>query len=273
LIAERQTANVTDSGSIRYLGGMLSPTLRSLGTTDMNDTQTPSRLITWCGRLALLFLILVPLAVLCVKYGLLSYKVGLPVFALSCVGALVVLLILAIVSFLPRFRNQRKQALINSLFALPPVLLFGALMGPAGDFPPIHDITTNTDDPPVFVQGVIERGSDSNSLAIKPDVIAIQLESFPDLGTIVTELSAADARARTVSVAESLGWEVYNNDPNAGIVEASYTSFWFGFVDDIVIRIRQTETGTELDLRSISRVGQGDLGANAKRISAFISRF
>ena len=50
-------------------------------------------------------------------------------------------------------------------------------------------------------------------------------------------------------------------------------SFWFGFVDDIVIRVRATESGSEVDLRSVSRVGRSDLGANAARIEAFAEKF
>ena len=78
---------------------------------------------------------------------------------------------------------------------------------------------------------------------------------------------------RATGIAKSLDWEIYNSDPATGIIEASYSSFWFGFVDDIVIRIRPAGSGSEIDLRSVSRVGQGDLGANASRIRAFADSF
>ena len=76
------------------------------------------------------------------------------------------------------------------------------------------------------------------------------------------------------TLAESLGWEIYNSEPNLGVVEAAYTSFWFGFVDDIIIRVRPLDgdTRAEVDLRSVSRVGISDLGANARRIRAFSQR-
>ena len=74
-------------------------------------------------------------------------------------------------------------------------------------------------------------------------------------------------------VAEALEWVIYNSDHHIGVIEASYTSFWFGFVDDIHIRIRPGDDGTEVDLRSVSRVGVSDLGANANRIRAFINNF
>jgi uncharacterized protein (DUF1499 family) len=239
----------------------------------MNDTTTLSPLIRWCGRLALACLALIPLSVLSVKFGLVHFSAGLAGFAISCVLSLLVLLILAVVSLLPKFKEQRRAALVRSLAALPGVILAGALLGSGGDYPPIHDITTDTADPPVFVLGIIERGSDSNSLDIKPDYIAEQLKAFPDLATIESELNMAEAMDRGATVAEGLNWKIYNRDMEAGIIEASYTSFWFGFVDDVVIRFSPSAAGTEIDLRSVSRVGQGDLGANANRIRAFSQAF
>ncbi|MCZ6828053.1 MAG: DUF1499 domain-containing protein [Gammaproteobacteria bacterium] len=241
----------------------------------MNQPETPSRLLHWCGRLALVFLVLVPLAVLAVRVGLVSYSIGLPVFALSCLGSLLILMVLAVASLLPAYKNQRRQALLKSLAAVPPVLLFGALLGSMGDYPPIHDVSTDPDDTPVFTSaGVKLRGEGSNGVEVNPEAIAIQREHYPDLTTIIVPQSSSEAFAQASAVAESLGWVIYNSDPHIGVLEASYSSFWFGFVDDIVIRIRplDDDTGSEVDLRSVSRVGVGDLGANARRIRAFSQR-
>ena len=60
-------------------------------------------------------------------------------------------------------------------------------------------------------------------------------------------------------------------EPEAGRIEASVVSLWFGFVDDVVIRVADTPQGTRVDLRSKSRVGLGDLGANAKRVQSFLA--
>jgi uncharacterized protein (DUF1499 family) len=254
-------------------GVMLAPP-ETPKDNSMNDTEKPSRLLLWCGRLALTFLLLVPLSVLLVRTGLVSYSIGLPLFALSCLASLAVLIVLAIASFLPRYRNQRQQAILKSLIALPPVLLFGALLGSAGDAPPIHDVSTDPDDTPVFSATVASlRGSGSNSIDINPDAIAIQREHYPDLATIIVEDSAAATFERAAEVAQELGWEITNRAPDAGLLEAAYTSFWFGFVDDVVIRIRPVSASrTEVDLRSVSRVGVSDLGANAARIRAFSQR-
>ncbi|MEP5766390.1 MAG: DUF1499 domain-containing protein [Halieaceae bacterium] len=238
----------------------------------MTDTANSSKLITLFGRMGLVFLLLVPISVAAVRFGL-HFSIGLPIFALACLASLLVIIALVICSLLPRYREQRRTALLWTLPALPPVLLIFVVMSAGSGVPPIHDITTDTDDPPLFDAGVHYRPDDSNSIDIKPEVIAIQLEAYPDLATIVTDMTPEQAFERASNVAESLEWVIYNSDPQIGVIEASYTSMWFGFVDDIVIRVQRTPAGTAVDLRSVSRVGRSDLGANAARIRAFIQRF
>lgn len=217
-------------------------------------------------------LLALPLSVLAIRFGL-SHKIGLPVFALSGVVGLLVILLLVIVSLLPRYRAHRRQALTWTLPAIPPVLLVAAILSTAGKYPPIHDITTDTDNPPVFDSGVYYRGENANPLDIKPEVIETQKQYYPSVAPIESALSPDDAFERAAEVAEAMGWRIYSSDPANGLIEASYTSFWFGFVDDIVIRVRRTETGSRIDLRSVSRVGISDLGANAARIEGFAERF
>ena len=83
----------------------------------------------------------------------------------------------------------------------------------------------------------------------------------------------ADLRTRALEVAGELGWEVYFKDQSAGIIEAVDTTAIMAFWDDVVIRVLGDAQGTKLDLRSVSRVGVGDLGANAARIRAFQQAF
>ena len=77
---------------------------------------------------------------------------------------------------------------------------------------------------------------------------------------------------RAVRVGVEMCWDIYRQDRNSGIIEAVDTTTIMGFKDDIVIRVRTGAGGTRVDLRSVSRVGQGDLGANARRINRFIER-
>ena len=138
---------------------------------------------------------------------------------------------------------------------------------------PTHDISTDTVDPPAFDAVVELRPRGSNSLVYTDEEAALQTEGYPDIATIVSSEEVEGSLARAAEVAVTLGWEIVNKDPGAGIVEATDRTFWFGFEDDIVIRIRATEGGSAVDLRSVSRVGLADLGANAKRIRDFRSRW
>jgi uncharacterized protein (DUF1499 family) len=117
------------------------------------------------------------------------------------------------------------------------------------------------------------RGYGANPLEIDADVIALQQAAYPDLQTLTSSLSIDEAFSRALQVATDLGWDIYHQDLNAGYIEAVDTTAIMAFEDDIVIRVRSNAEGTLLDLRSVSRVGEGDIGANAKRIRAFAEAF
>jgi uncharacterized protein (DUF1499 family) len=118
-----------------------------------------------------------------------------------------------------------------------------------------------------------QRGAGANALVIDQEVIALQQAAYPDLQTLTTTQSMDDAFDRALQVATDLGWEIYHQDRNAGVIEAVDTTAIMAFKDDIVIRVRTNAQGTLVDLRSVSRVGEGDIGANAKRIRAFSEAF
>ncbi len=142
-----------------------------------------------------------------------------------------------------------------------------------GGSPRIHDITTDTRDPPTFTMAAQQRGAGSNPLEIDQTVIAQQQQAYPDLQTMVSALPLDEAYSLALQVATDLGWEIYHQDRNAGVIEAVDTTRIMAFKDDVVIRLRSNAQGTLVDLRSVSRVGEGDIGANAKRIRAFREAF
>ena len=236
----------------------------------MTEKQT-TPLVNWIGYLALTLLVVLPLSVLIVRSG--AWQQGLLLYALSCVGAAILLLVCLLLLVLPRFRDQRRAILSRAVLTLPGTALMLVLLGSRGDIPPIHDITTDTADPPVFTAAVERRGRDSNSLEIKPEAIEAQVQAYPHITTLVSADGLEDTFARAVRVARELGWEVYREDLNAGYIEAVETTAIMGFKDDIVIRIRTNADGTLVDLRSVSRVGVSDLGANAARIERFAEAF
>jgi uncharacterized protein (DUF1499 family) len=68
-----------------------------------------------------------------------------------------------------------------------------------------------------------------------------------------------------------MGWEIVASEPHEGRIEATATTLWFGFKDDVVVRITPVPGGSRIDVRSVSRVGRSDVGANAERIAAYLT--
>jgi hypothetical protein len=137
--------------------------------------------------------------------------------------------------------------------------------------PPIHDITTDTGRPPQFVAILPLRAGAPNPAAYGgADVARAQIGAYPELRTHRMDAAPAEAFKRALQAARDLGWEIVAADAAAGRIEAIDTTFWFGFKDDVVIRVEADGAGSRVDLRSVSRVGVGDVGANARRIRAYL---
>jgi uncharacterized protein (DUF1499 family) len=237
----------------------------------MTKTNTPGALINWTGYIAVKLLLLLPVSVLTVRSG--AWQQGLLLYALSCLGCVLVLGLCGVLLLLPRYANTRGAILGRMLVALPGAVLLISLLAGRGDYPPIHDVTTDIKDPPVFTMAMAQRPEGANSLEIDPQAISAQQEAYPDVQTIRTSLDIEAAFDRALAVAGDLGWDIYHQDRNAGVIEAVETTAIMAFKDDIVIRLRSNAQGTKVDLRSVSRVGIGDIGANAKRIRAFQQAF
>ena len=138
--------------------------------------------------------------------------------------------------------------------------------------PPIHDITTDMQDPPQYVAVLPLRADAPNTTEYGGErVAAQQREAYPDLQPAMVNVPPSQAFDRALAAAREMGWEIVAADANAGRIEATDTTFWFGFKDDVVIRVRPASGGSRVDVRSLSRVGVGDAGTNAKRIRAFLN--
>ncbi|MCC5794555.1 MAG: DUF1499 domain-containing protein [Chromatiales bacterium] len=149
----------------------------------------------------------------------------------------------------------------------------GLWMRAAAASPPIHDITTDTVNPPAFVAVLPLRAQAANPPDYAGEEIARQQRAaYPDIVTLQTDAPPEEVFARAREVVERMGWALVDASEAEGRIEATDTTFWFGFKDDIVVRIEQRDGGTAVDLRSKSRVGQGDVGANARRIRVFLQR-
>ncbi|WP_447971954.1 DUF1499 domain-containing protein [Nitrospira sp. Kam-Ns4a] len=142
----------------------------------------------------------------------------------------------------------------------------------ARSVPPIHDISTDLEDPPRFVAILPLRKEGPNSAEYGgPEVAAQQRGAYPDVKPLMLPVPPDQAFERARAAARVLGWVLVDANAAEGRLEATDTTFWFGFTDDVVVRIRPAEGGSRVDVRSVSRVGCSDVGANAARIRAFLA--
>lgn len=200
------------------------------------------QLIRWEAYLGIFVIIFSLLLLVCLLFSGTKKGLGLLILSLACV-----LVVLAPLSY--------QYYLVNKL-------------------PKIHDITTDTKNPPQFQTVVDQRPRGSNNLIYGGALIAEQQHlAYPNIVPIITDEDTDDAYESAIDVAQALGWQIIAADEGQGIIEATDTSFWFGFTDDIVIRIAPDDSGSRVDIRSVSRVGLSDIGANAARIERFAKRF
>jgi uncharacterized protein (DUF1499 family) len=144
----------------------------------------------------------------------------------------------------------------------------------AARLPLIHDITTDTANPPVF-WSVLPARAEEHAVPVEyggPEVARQQLEAYPDIKPVLSDLPPSDAFERALATAQAMpGWIDIVSDKHARRIEASQRSFWMGFTDDVVIRVAPHGDGSRIDVRSLSRQGQGDFGVNAARVRAYLA--
>ena len=136
--------------------------------------------------------------------------------------------------------------------------------------PAIHDVTTDLDNPPTFTAVVGRRADAPNRLDRSPGLAQLQRQGYPDLAPITVPSPPDQTFDRALAAAQSFGWQIVTADKSSGRIEATDTTRWFGFVDDVAVRLTPWGTGTRIDVRSVSRTGIGDAGRNAGRIRRFL---
>jgi uncharacterized protein (DUF1499 family) len=172
--------------------------------------------------------------------------------------------------------RRRKQmlpmvlALVALVAGVTAVVIPYSWQRTASRVPPIHDITTDLDNPPAFEAIVPLRADAPNALERPPMLAAQQREGYPDIAPATLPLPPERVFNRALDVAERLGWTIVASDQSTGRIEATDTTRWFGFEDDVVVRITPWGSGTRVDVRSVSRVGRSDVGTNARRIREFL---
>ena len=170
--------------------------------------------------------------------------------------------------------SSSKLATHAWCLSLIPLFFFGSQIVIAKSHPMIHNISTDVSDPPEFIKLVELRGGDSNPHGYdKATLASVQLKAYPDIRTLLVDDVPNIAFKKANTVVSMLGWELIADDGSKGIIEATETSGIWQFKDDVVIRIEAESGKTKIDLRSVSRVGRSDLGANAKRIKKFFETY
>ncbi len=227
------------------------------------------------SRIALPFALLGALLLLVAgpgtRLGLWQYGTGLLLMRGAFFVGLAAAVFALILLIVPKTRQARAGALavalaIGLVTAWVPWNGYRTVMS----LPFIHDISTDTVNPPPFVDVVPLRADAKNPVEYAgAEVARQQREAYPDILPVEFSQPADVTFGKALDVSKSMGWEIVAAKPEEGRIEATATTLWFGFKDDIVIRIEPSASGSRLDIRSKSRVGRSDVGANAARIRAF----
>jgi fatty-acyl-CoA synthase len=185
------------------------------------------------------------------------------------------------------FRRLWPLAALSLVVPLATVVGFGGLRAKAGAMPPIHDYATDWREPIMPSAALVSaRGPEANPVlpdprtprpANRPEienwaddrVSRIGSEVCPGAKPVQLPLGVVQAQARVREVLKAEGLTVGGEAP--GRVEATWESFWYGFEDDVIARVRADGAGSRVDFRSVSRVGQSDLGANCERLTRLVA--
>ena len=283
----------------------------------MNQSKTSTRLLLVSAVIILIILAGGPLGY---RYFMVPMMPSMMSLVLALAGGLLVFVSAVVMLFIAlrqRLVKDRNLLLITMVLSSLPVIVmlpqFIALLS----VPPIHDITTDTVNPPVFDAIVPLRAGAPNSLVYGSGLLAADLLSnkenidypqavsleihimpdstddlenesnpmhaavlslmqsvaYPNIRSLDTSLGMAQAVSRAETVLGEQGLDIVAVNAEKGLVEATETSFWFGFKNDVVVRVTALENGSRIDVRSVSRIGISDIGTNADRIERFLQAF
>ena len=200
---------------------------------------------------------------------------GIQAIRWAATVAAVILFLALVGTLMARHRGMKHASnlfivavAISLLTSVPPTMLWYR----GKNLPHIHDVSTDIENPPRYVSVLPLRKGARNSTEYTAAVAAQQRLGYPDIAPVMLELPASQAFQRAERVARSMGWDIVATEPGELRIEATATSFLFGFKDDIVIRVQSAGNGSRVDMRSLSRVGGSDFGVNASRVRSFTKK-
>jgi hypothetical protein len=209
------------------------------------------------------------------RLGVWDFRLGLQLLRWSAYAGFAAAALALVALLVPRVRAAGVALPLLALaLGLGVAFVPWRFMQQARAVPPIHDITTDVERPPAFVAVLPLRADAPNPPEYAgPETAAQQRQAYPDLRALTVAEPPAAAFPRALEAARGMGWEIVAADPAAGRIEATATTRWFGFQDDVVVRVEAAPGGgSRIDVRSKSRVGRSDVGANAARIRAYLAR-
>lgn len=205
------------------------------------------------------------------RFEIWNFRIGLLIFKWAAYGGLAAAAV-SLAGLVLAFRGGSGivSALTGIILGVVLVAVPAYWLEKARRVPPIHDITTDTSDPPRLVSILSLRKNASNPSDYGGPQIAVQqLRAYPDITPLVLEIPPEAAFEMALAASRRMGWKIIDADRAEGRIEAFDTTFWFGFKDDIVIRVKKNGQGSRVDVRSVSRVGISDIGTNANRVRQF----
>lgn len=229
-----------------------------------------SRLARVTARMGVVGAILFIVGPALAHFGLVRALAGFIAFAL---GGIIALIAAVVGSF--AIRGPRRSMVLRGLLpAFGVVILFLTAASRGRGVPRINDITTDTANPPQFVKAQFEPANLGRDLSYPGESFAVQQRAgYPNLAPLRLNLAPDAAYAKVKSTAQSMSsWRITRDDPATHTLEGVDTSFVFRFEDDFVIEVRPADGGSLVHMRSKSRDGQGDVGANNKRIQSFFEQ-
>lgn len=239
--------------------------------------KAPSKITRWMGNFVLggsaIMVVAVLLAATLARFDLIGKLAGFGPFYLSKNPAWALLaigIVGLVIAILRKTGGTWKLALGTVLSGGMLYSLYSMLIWPASAVPPIHDISTDLNEPPQFAVLDVPEVS-TGSLSVE-EHLAYHQEAYGDIGPIVIDKAPETVLADAQALAEDRGWDIASYDAEAGKLEATATAGYVRFYDDVLVEVTPVADGsTRVDMRSVSRVGQSDVGYNAARIVAFLS--
>jgi hypothetical protein len=233
-----------------------------------------TRLASWSLRIALASLAVAVIGLTLARYDVIAKLTGFS----GLLGGGLIALVALFLGLASLFAGRgavwpfRRKAWAGILVALLYVGFLGSRPLVAGNAPAIHDITTDLANPPQF-EVLPLRADNFAGVGTVENWRRIHQQAYGDLGPVTVPKPVATVTADAARLAEEAGWKLAMVDPARGHIEATASVSYIRFHDDVVLRVVPTQDGkgSRVDMRSVSRVGVGDLGVNARRIRDFLA--